>query len=230
MAEHLTKKSLVRGMAWADEASTEMMKLLQVLATTLDVRQGERLYNAEDPPGGLYHLKTGRLDLHMPDPALSHDLVHCFGPGWWVGDLAAISGQARRFDLIAGRDSRVLQISRAHLLRVCTEFPEMWRCLSIMASENMRLAVDTVASLRIDNPTLRVASCLVRLNQSGPGWSNVIPIGQSELAQLCNISRRRVVSALKELDLLGGTTRHRMRIKVTPEKMMKIASYSPDEA
>lgn len=212
-------QSLVSGMEWVDAASTELLETIRLRSTTIVFREGDRIYMALEPPGGLFHVTMGRLDLRYPDPELEHDLGHCFGPGWWVGDIAAISGHARRFDLYAGRDSQTMYLTRSDLLRICEDFPEMWRSLAMMASENMRVAVDTVASLRIKDPTSRVAACLGRLSHSGPGWINLIPISQIELAEICNISRRRVVSALKELDRRGWTTRHRMRIEIDPKKM-----------
>jgi CRP-like cAMP-binding protein len=64
----------------------------------------------------------------------------------------------------------------------------------------MRLAVDAVESLSFSDPTARIASCLLRLNNSSGTWEGKIPITQTELATIAKISRRRVVDALKILE------------------------------
>jgi CRP-like cAMP-binding protein len=206
-------------MQWVDEASEELMREIRSRSDRITVEQGNRIYSADDPAGGLYHVQQGRLDMFLPDPWLQNDLGHCLGPGWWVGDMATVSGKSRRLEIIAGRDCTLLRLSRAQIAQLCERFPEMWQRLAQMTAENMRLTIDTLASLRIEDPTDRVAACLLRLGCSGPGWNNTIPISQVELAQICNLSRRRVVGALSELDKRGATSRKRLAVRIQPDKL-----------
>lgn len=208
-------------MAWAEEASKDILSAILARADLVEAKRGITLYNADDPGGGLFHILSGRLDLLLPDGGLTHSLGHCMGPGWWVGDLSAISGQPRRLDLFAGRDSRVLRLPRSELARLCKEIPEMWQLLARMAAENMRVAIGVLASLRIEDPTGRVAACLLLMSRTGPGWHNALPISQSELASIANISRRRVVDALSELDRCGATSRSRLLVRVDPESLQE---------
>jgi CRP/FNR family cyclic AMP-dependent transcriptional regulator len=219
MISNSASKSILPGMLWVEEASADLIIEIRSRSDQITVEQGNRIFSAGDPAGGLFHVQQGRLDLFLPDPGLQNDLGHCVGPGWWLGDIAAVSGRARRFDIIAGRDCKLLRLPRAQIVSLCERFPEMWQRLAQMTAENMLLAIDALALLRTEDPTQRVAACLLRLGSSGPGWRNTIPISQVELAQVCNLSRRRVVAALGELDKRGATSRKRLTISICPDKL-----------
>lgn len=221
MNSHTRKKHLVPGMAWAEEAPRDLLSAILARADMVEAKQGFGLYNADDPEGGLFHVLSGRLDVLLPEEGLAHPLGHCLGPGWWAGDISAISGQPRRIALFAGRDSNVLRLTRSELARLCDEFPQMWQILAKMAAENMDIAIGASASLRIEDPTWRVAACLLRLTRTGPGWNNALPISQSELASIANISRRRVIDALSELDRRGATSRSRLLIRIDPVRLQE---------
>ena len=166
----------------------------------ISLKAGEAVYHAEDPPGGVFTILSGRLDAHWPNLAAGRTLVHAVGPGWWIGDLSVVSGMPRRVELSAGLDSELLRLSRAQLFRIAETVPEIHFALLTMMAATVRLCTDIIESRSFDDQRKRVASSLLRLNLSGASWNGHIPITQIELASICMISRGGVINALQQLE------------------------------
>ena len=47
---------------------------------------GASIYALGDPPGGLYGLAAGYIDVLIAPGPLPPMLAHVAGPGWWIGD------------------------------------------------------------------------------------------------------------------------------------------------
>ncbi len=190
----------------------------------LCLQKGEAIYHADDPAGGIFCAESGRVDMHLPRLRAGQTLVHATGPGWWLGDMAAVSGQSRRFDLLAGQDSVVLRVSRSQLLQLCETWPEAWQHMSTMLTLNMRMVIDCVEGLYFANTANRLATTLLRLQVSGGFWKGELPFSQGELASISNMSRRRVNAALESLEEIGCVRRgYRVVSICDPDRLQEIA-------
>jgi CRP-like cAMP-binding protein len=195
---------MLDAMGWLADASPNMRAEIARRCDQITVREGRMLYRAGDPAGGIFCITTGRLELHLHRWGSEHSLAHICGPGWWVGDLAAISGGPRRFDASVQRDTRLLRLSRAEISRICDLYPEMHNHLLIMTTLNMRLMIDAAEALGFPDPLRRVAACLTRIDRSSPGWNGRLVMTQGELANIANLSRRRTNAALQDLEAAGS--------------------------
>ena len=179
------------------------------------MRPQEVIFRADDPAGGLLCVLSGRVDLHLPNLRGGRTLVHAFGPGWWLGDLAAISGENRRFEHVAARPSKILCLSRAELSRLCKAHPAAWKCLAMLSAENLRLTVDAFEEHRMGDAKARIAACLLRLHRTGPGWQGRLPVSQADLASIALFSRRIVIGCLARLEEQGAVKRRYRNVEIT---------------
>lgn len=186
-------------MGWLASLPTDLRTDILRRCAEINKRQGEVVYRADDLAGGIFTLASGRLDYHWAHMLGGETLVYAVGPGWWVGDLAAISGQPRRMDLVAGRDSKVLHLTRASIQELSASQPGFQSSLSHLIAQTLRAAVSVLEFLSIEDPTIRTAACLRCLERTGAGWNGSLPLSQGELATICKISRRRMNAALNEL-------------------------------
>lgn len=186
-------------MGWLNSLPASLRSDILRRCSEINKRQGEVVYRADDLAGGIFTLVSGRLDYHWAHMLGGETLFYAVGPGWWVGDLAAISGQPRRMDLIAGRDSKVLHLARATIQELSASRPEFQSSLAHMIAQTLRAAVSVLEFRSIEDPTIRTAACLRILERTGRGWNGSIPLSQGELAIICKISRRRINTALNEL-------------------------------
>lgn len=194
-------------MDWLAGASPEMMSALSDRADRVSLPAGHRYIWAEQAAGGLTAIVSGRVDLHLAGVREGRTLIHAFGPGWWLGDLSAVSGEPRSFDHVAAFPSELLRLNRYELGRLCQDHPDAWRCLARMLAINMRLAIDVVEQHRLADPTARVVMCLLRLHRTGGSWGGRLPVTQAELASMADLSRRRTIAALETLEHAGAVRR-----------------------
>jgi len=185
-------------MGWLTSLPAELRNEVLRRCSEITKQQGQIVYRADDLAGGIFTLVSGRLDYHWTHLLGGETLFYAVGPGWWVGDLAAISGQPRRLDLVAGRDSKVLHLSRASIRELSATRPDFMPALFNMISETLRAAVSVLEFMSIDDPTIRTAACLRLLNRTGGGWNGSLLLSQNELAIICKISRRQMNMALNE--------------------------------
>ena len=186
-------------MGWLTSLPADLRTEILRRCSEITKRQGEVVYRADDMAGGIFTLATGRLDYHWAHMLGGETLFYAVGPGWWVGDLAAVSGQVRRMDLVAGRDSRVLHLTRAAMRELSATHPDFAQSLSNMIAQTLRAAVSVMEFMSIDDPTIRTAACIRLLNRTGGGWNGCLPLSQNDLATISKISRRRMNAALNEL-------------------------------
>lgn len=190
-------------MGWLEGASPELRRDLHNRAHRMSVPTGHAFIRAEDPTGGITVILSGRVDLHLPRVREGRTLVHAFGPGWWLGDLSALSGEPRRFDHVAAVPSELLRLGRSEVSQIGEDHPALWRFLARMVTVNMALVIDAVEQHRIADPTVRVAMCLFRLHRTGTAWGGRLPVSQGDLASIADLSRRRTIAALEHLECAG---------------------------
>lgn len=129
--------------------------------------------------------------------------------GSWFGEGSVIRRDARRYDVVAMRDSRLLHVPSATfrwLLDISIEFNHF-----IIEHLNERLAqnMNLVETDRLIDPDARVARVIVGLFNSVlyPNMGPFVPISQEEFAELAGLSRQRTNAAVKNLekaDLVRG--------------------------
>jgi len=192
------------GMGWLWQATDELKDEIARRCDVVTAKEAHALYGVGDPAGGIFGIISGRLDLHLPLWGEDRSLAHIAGPGWWIGDLAAVTGEPRRFDISVQCDSRLLRLSRAEIGRICERHPSMMQHLLLMSMANMRMVIDTAEALGIAEPVRRVSSCLLRIDRGGPGWQGRLQLTQGELASIAKLSRRRTNAALQELEAAGA--------------------------
>lgn len=195
---------MLDGMGWLSEASRDLKNDLERRCDLIVAKEARSLYGAGDPAGGIFGIVSGRLDMHLPIWGELRSLAHIAGPGWWIGDLAAVTGEPRRFDLWVQSESLLLRLSRAEIGRICDRHPAMIKHLLMLSLANQRLAIDAAESLGLAEPVQRVSACLLRIDRGGPGWNGRLELTQGELASIAKLSRRRTNAALRELEDAGA--------------------------
>jgi CRP-like cAMP-binding protein len=192
------------GMGWLSQAADDLRDEIERRCDLITAREARALYGMGDPAGGIFGIVSGRLDMHLPLWGEDRSLAHVAGPGWWIGDLAAFTGDPRRFDISVQCDTRLLRLSRAELGRICDRHPAMLHHMLLMSLANQRMAIDAAEALGIAEPVRRVSACLLRIDRSGPGWDGRLDLTQGELASIAKLSRRRTNAALRELEAIGS--------------------------
>ena len=125
--------------------------------------------------------------------------------GAWFGEGTLLKNEARKYDVIALRDTRIACMPRATfewLLGCSIPFN---RFLLDHLNERLGQFIAMVEYDRLLDPDARVARCLGSMLHPllYPGNGNSLRIGQEEIGNLAGVSRQRVNQALQRLEAEG---------------------------
>lgn len=127
------------------------------------------------------------------------------GPGGWFGEGSILKGEARKYDVVALRDTRIAWMPRRtfeHLLDTSIAFN---RFLLTQLNERLGQFIAMIEYERLLEPDARVARCLSELFNPHlyPGHRAELEISQEEIGYLSGVSRQRVNQALQVLARAG---------------------------
>ena len=127
------------------------------------------------------------------------------GAGGWFGEGSLLKDEARRYDIVALRDSRIAYMPRATFMALLDESMAFNRYLLMQLNERLGQFIGLVEQDRLLGPDARLARGLAALFNPllYPGDRSTLPISQEELGQLVGLSRQRVNQSLRVLEREG---------------------------
>ena len=182
------------------------------------------LYSLEDPPGGLYGIVDGFVDVLAAPGPFQMRLVHVAGPGWWTGEAAAVSRGGRRVEVHTRTNATTIYIPAPSLERLGERDPAIWRQLATLTVRHLDLTMLYAASFASTDLVLRLLMALMRT--IGPsielGGTFSLPMGQADLAELTGLSRNTVSRLLARLSDEGCVERHYASLTVNASCLKKL--------
>jgi CRP/FNR family cyclic AMP-dependent transcriptional regulator len=125
--------------------------------------------------------------------------------GGWFGEGSLLKTEARRYDVVALRDSRLAFMPRATFNWLLDNSIAFNRFLLMQLNERLGLFISLVEYDRMLDTDARVARCLAALFNPylNPGYGSQLQISQEEIGYLCSTSRQRANQALQVLEKEG---------------------------
>lgn len=125
--------------------------------------------------------------------------------GSWFGEGSLLKNEARRYDVMAIRESRVAFMNRSTFLWLMDHSIPFNRYLIMQINERLGLFIGMMENERLLDPDARIARCLASLFNPVlyPGANRLLQISQEELGYLAGVSRQRANQALKVLEDKG---------------------------
>jgi len=127
------------------------------------------------------------------------------GAGGWFGEGTVLKNEARQYDLVALRDTRLAMMNRPTFMWLFENSVGFTRFLVHQLNERMGQFIATIESDRIHDPTARIARHLSWLFNPVlyPNTGKHIEITQEELALLAGVSRQVANKSLLSLEAAG---------------------------
>lgn len=124
------------------------------------------------------------------------------GAGGWFGEGTVLKNEARQYDLVALRDTRLAMMNRPTFMWLFENSIGFTRFLVHQLNERMGQFIATIESDRMHDPIARVARHLAWLFNPVlyPEVGTYIDITQEELALLAGVSRQVANQALQVLE------------------------------
>jgi CRP-like cAMP-binding protein len=122
--------------------------------------------------------------------------------GGWFGEGSLLKTEARRYDVVALRESRIARVPRRTFEWLLNTSIPFNRFLLVQLNERLGQFIAMLEAQRLHGPEARVARCLAALFNPilYPGLENKLEVSQEEIGYLAGISRQRVNQALHALE------------------------------
>lgn len=206
---------------WLGSLSETTRRTMLNASELRHVPANSTLYGLEDPPGGIYGIADGFVDVLAAPGPFPMRLVHVASVGWWVGEAAAVTRSGRRVELKTRTNVTVAYLSARNLERLAGQDPLLWRDIAALTVRHLDTTMLYAASFASTDLMLRLLMTFARV--IGPSIdlssSLTVPIGQSDLAELTGLSRNTISRLLSALSQQGCVETHYRSITVDVNRL-----------
>ena len=165
--------------------SEDQLKEIKSIAVDRRYNKGEIIFSEGDEGNGFYVVVDGQVKIFKLSPEGKEQILHIFGPGDPVGEVAMFAGRSFPANAESITATRLLFFARTDFLDLISANPSL--AMKILAVLSMRLRRFT---LQIENLSLkevpgRLASYLIVLSEEQKDEQTVtLPISKGQLASL----------------------------------------------
>ena len=179
------------------------------MARRRQFKRGEVLFHEGDPADTVHFIAEGRVMARRTSPMGDSVAFRVIGPGRALGDVAVVSTARRRSSTVSALEpTTTLSLTFDEFAQLCEMHPEIRAHLAtLLAARVKRLSDHLLEALFLptDRRVVRRLLDLCEQYDSGPGRPVVIPLTQTDIAELAGATRpstNRVLRALAAEGLL----------------------------
>ena len=208
MAKKSGATAVLADHGWLSFTPARFRALVLARVRLREFRKGEAVYRAGDPPGGLWAVVKGAVEIEFPPQETAPHLLYFASPGFWFGEAPLIMGNARLVTVIASRPSTLATLPLADCHAILEAEPAAWRWIALMSLMTSELGSGFAADSLLRDPAKRMAALLLRLaGVRSRLFTSTRPapilLSQDKLGQLANLSRNSVGPILRRFVARG---------------------------
>jgi CRP-like cAMP-binding protein len=193
---------------WLSQTPAVFQRAILDLCTLRPVARAQPVFVAGDDKADIFGIVRGHLDFLSRFSVSDGHVVHITHPGFWFGFAPLLTGTPRVFTVIARTDAVLAQVRARQISGLLKAHPQWWHHMAVGITEYANIAANAACDLMIPEKERRVVAVLLRLcdcrfppPSSGPPQE--IPLTQSELAAMSNVSRNTLGTILRNLQDAG---------------------------
>src|SRR6476659_5025153 len=190
-------------MSWAllaDLPADDVRELMQ-MARRRTFAKGEVVFHEGDPADSLHLIEKGRFAVRTRTPLGDTALLAIHGPGTAFGELALLTGQAKRSATVAALEAgETRSVFRDDFVQLQQRHPGVNEILLRLLAEQLRRTNERLLEahyIDADTRVRRRLRDLASLYRTGDGPVTV-PLTQEELAEMAGTSRATVNRVLRD--------------------------------
>ena len=210
-----------RSAGWLSQQSAAFQDDLLARCLLRHYADKETICNVGDPHHGIYALVSGVLRVELSTLGEDYRIASVKQPVFWFGEGASLARSTFYVTITAASPASLLFLPHHEFERLI-ENPAYCRAFSVLMIEHFDEATRVIAQLLEGDVENRIAARLALLaERSGPQRPHVIPVTQSDLAEMCGLSRPTVQQVLSTLEKRGFIRAGYRRIEViNPEALV----------
>ena len=175
---------------------------------------GEIICNVGDKYTGMFGLVSGVMKIEFETAGQDLKIATVKQSNFWFGQASSLRREAHSVTVTMATDSTILHLSHDSFEELM-ESASHARCFALLTVEHYYEAARALAHLLSNNTEHRVASRLALLaEKTGAKPPLAIAVTQSDLAEMCGLTRPSVSQVLKKLEDLGLIQTGYRRIEV----------------
>ena len=198
-------REVLRQTIWAKDLTPEQMARVEADTVEQCVAKGGYICRKGEMVDAWIGIIDGLAKINNLSPDGKSVTFTGIASGSWFGEGTLLKQEARKYDVVALRDSRVARMPAKTFMWLLDNSLPFTRFLLMQLNERLGQFIGMVEFDRLLDVDTRVARCLAALFNPhlNPGISPQLKISQEELGYLCGASRQRVNGSLKSLEEAG---------------------------
>ncbi len=194
-------RSIAGQIGWLSRQPSSFREALLGKTQLRRVPAGEAVTSLDEKPNGIACVVDGFVDVLVAPGPFPMKLAYIARSGWWFGDVALISGSARRAGLLARSESWVLHLPERKVSWLADEHGDAWRRFAELTVAHFDNALYLAASRSTPDLHQRLAGLICWLS-GADFFSEVIeelPITREEIGEIAGLSRNTAGRVLADL-------------------------------
>lgn len=200
-----TLAEMLRQSSWGRNLPLPEMDRVIAESSQREVPAGGHVAHAGQVVEHWIGLIDGLLKMSVTAPNGKVSTLTGVSAGGWFGEGSLIKREARRYDVIALRPSRIALVPYATFERLRATHLGFNHCLHNLMNARLSLFIGLLEYDRLLGSDAKVARCLATLFNPDlyPSPRPYVDLSQHEIGLLCGLSRQRVNAALRTLHDAG---------------------------
>lgn len=191
---------IVSATGWLAHVHAALRVAVLARCSLLRFAPGQPVFRYADPPGGIYGLVAGTVTANGAPPGSTPRLVNIGTPGAWTGEGCFITGQARRGEIRALSETRMMHLPLDAMEQIAAQDPRAVRAFCLIAIFTFDTMLRIVHDLQKRHASRRIAAVLQRSASTSP---ISLALSQSDLGVMANASRQQVNAAMQRFASAG---------------------------
>jgi CRP-like cAMP-binding protein len=194
---------LARASGWLSEQSVNFQEDVLSRCHLRNFRDKETIYHMGDPPTGFYCVVSGTIRFESAMAGGDYKVVTVKQPVSWFGQGSSLSRRGHTITAAASAAVSLLHLSHHDLERL-VENASYCRAFTMLDFEHLNELMKVIGHLLVGDVEQRIALRLAVLAERTDKRSTaMVPITQSDLAEMCGLSRPTVQQVLSNLQRRG---------------------------
>jgi len=200
-----TLKEAIRAAIWAQTLTPEQLARVEADTFEVFVPKGGFVCRKGEFVDNWVGIISGMVKMNNFSPSGKSVTFTGVPAGGWFGEGSLLKNEARRYDAMALRDSRIARMPADTFHWLLETSLPFTRFLLMQLNERLGQFIGMVENDRLLDLDTRVARCLAALFNSHlyPGIEKLVQISQEEVGLLSGASRQRANQALQVLEKHG---------------------------
>ena len=195
--------TIARGSGWLSEQPAQFQDDLLSRCHLRRFRERESIAHIDDPASGVFCVVSGAVRIEFPVPSGDFKIVTIKQPVIWFGQASSLARRGWPATVTAASPISVLHLTTPDFEELI-ENKSYCRAFTQLSLDQYKAAVQMLSYQLINNCEQRVALRLATFGRNTEqGMPASVPITQSDLAEMCGLSRPTVQQILSIFERRG---------------------------